>query len=59
MNKDQIQGRQKEAAGKIKEVVGKIVGDKEIEAKGIVKNTVGKAQASYGDLKAKVKKAVS
>ena len=37
MNKDQIKGREKEVAGKIKQVVGKIVGNKEMEVKGAVK----------------------
>ena len=58
MNKDQIKGREKELAGKMKEVAGKIVGNKEMEVKGEVKKNLGKAQASYGDAKSDIKKAV-
>ena len=56
MNKDQIKGREKEVAGKIKEVAGKIIGNKEMEAKGEIKKNLGKAQASYGDVKSDIKK---
>ena len=58
MNKDQVKGREKEVAGKIKEVAGKIVGNKKMEAKGNVKKNLGKAQASFGDAKSDIKKAV-
>ena len=58
MNKDQVEGREKEVAGKIKEVAGKLLGNKEMQVKGQVKTQLGKAQASYGDLKSNVKKAV-
>ena len=57
MNKDQVEGRKKEVSGKIKEVAGNIVGNREMEAKGKVKNTLGKAQAGFGDIKADLKKA--
>lgn len=59
MNKDQVDGRKKEITGKIKEVAGNILGNKEMEAKGHVKKQVGKAQAAFGDVKADVKKAVA
>lgn len=59
MNKDQVEGRRKEVAGKIKQVAGKIVGDKEMEVKGTAKSKIGKAQASYGDVKHDIKKTVS
>ena|ERR1700674_243575 len=56
MNKDQVKGRIKEAEGKAKEVAGKIVGNKRVEEKGKVEQTVGKVQAGYGDLKDDLKK---
>ncbi|KAF0233923.1 MAG: hypothetical protein FD177_1335 [Desulfovibrionaceae bacterium] len=56
MDKDQVKGRTKEMSGKVKEVTGKIVGDKELEAKGNVEKNVGKIQAAYGDVKNAVKK---
>lgn len=58
MNKDQTHGRIDEAKGKVKEVAGKIVGNKDLELKGKVQNTGGKAQAAYGDLKEDIKKAI-
>lgn len=58
MNKDQIKGRVKEATGKTKNVTGKIVKNKDLEAEGKVESTVGKVQAGYGDLKADLKKGV-
>ena len=50
-NKDQVRGRVKEAKGKIKEVVGKLVGNKTLEAKGKVQKKLDKAQAKFGDVK--------
>ena len=58
MNKDQVAGREKQVEGKLKEAAGKIVGNKELEAKGKIKNQVGKAQAGFGDIKADIKKTV-
>jgi len=56
MNNDQVKGRIKEIDGKAKEVVGNAVGNKTLEEKGKLKNAIGKAQASYGDLKNELKK---
>lgn len=57
MNKDQVDGRSKAVEGKIKEMAGKIVGNKELEAKGKAKKVIGNAQAKFGDVKADIKKA--
>ena len=56
MDKNQVKGRIKEAEGKAKEITGKIVGNKSLEAKGKVQKIVGKVQAAYGDLKNDLKK---
>jgi uncharacterized protein YjbJ (UPF0337 family) len=56
MNKDQVKGRAEEAKGKVKEVAGRISGDKELEQKGKLQNVGGKIQAGYGDLKKDIKK---
>jgi uncharacterized protein YjbJ (UPF0337 family) len=37
--------------GKIKEVTGKVVGDKKLEVKGSVQGSVGQAQKNLGDVK--------
>jgi uncharacterized protein YjbJ (UPF0337 family) len=56
INKDQVKGRIDEAKGKAKEVVGKVLGNKELEQKGKIETGVGKVEAGYGDLKHDIKK---
>jgi uncharacterized protein YjbJ (UPF0337 family) len=56
VNKDQLEGRAKEAKGKVKEVAGKIVGNKTQETKGKVEKSVGKVQKDLGDLANEVEK---
>lgn len=58
MNKDQANGRLEEAKGRVKEVAGKLVGNDELEVKGKIQKSGGKAQAAYGDLKEDIKDAV-
>lgn len=58
MNKDQVKGRVEEATGKVKEIAGKVVGNKDLEREGVVQGLGGKAQAAVGDLKADIKKIV-
>jgi uncharacterized protein YjbJ (UPF0337 family) len=55
MNKDQVKGRVEEIKGKVKEVAGNVVGNKSLEAEGVVQKTVGKIQAGLGDAKSNVK----
>lgn len=57
MNKDQVDGRAKEAKGTIKEVAGQIVGNEKLEAEGAAQKVVGKAQAKFGDAKQDAKDA--
>jgi uncharacterized protein YjbJ (UPF0337 family) len=59
MNKNQKDGLVKEVKGTVKEVTGRITGDRKLELKGKGENAVGKAQAAYGDAKAKVSKALN
>jgi uncharacterized protein YjbJ (UPF0337 family) len=42
--------------GKIKEVVGKVVNDEDLEAEGKVENIEGKVQEKVGDIKKVVEK---
>ncbi|MDP9011002.1 MAG: CsbD family protein [Pseudomonadota bacterium] len=51
MNKDQVEGRAKEAAGKVQEVAGKAVGSTTQQVKGAMNKAAGTAQAKYGDVK--------
>ena len=57
MNKDQVKGAVKEAAGKVQEKVGAVTGNTSQELKGIVKKVQGKAQKAVGDVKAAFKDA--
>ena len=59
MNKDQAKGHLEQAKGKVKEVAGKLVGNDELELKGKIQKTGGKAQAAYGDVKEDIKDAVN
>ena len=58
MNKHQVTGRVEEAKGAVKEAAGKLVGNKELEAKGMLEKNAGKAEAKAGDVANKVEKAV-
>ena len=55
MNKDQVEGRIKKTKGTVKDVTGKVTGNKSLEQKGKLQKTVGKAQAGYGDIKNDIK----
>jgi uncharacterized protein YjbJ (UPF0337 family) len=55
MNKDQVKGSVKEAAGKVQKAVGEAVGNPTQQAKGAVKEAQGKAQQVLGDAKELVK----
>ncbi|MGV8804912.1 MAG: CsbD family protein [Polaromonas sp.] len=58
MNKDQVKGALKEAAGKVQSKAGEIVGSTEQQAKGLVKQAEGKTQKNVGDAKEVLKDAV-
>jgi len=51
INKDQVEGRVNEAAGKVQEVAGKAVGNPKQQVKGAINKVAGAAQAKYGDVK--------
>jgi uncharacterized protein YjbJ (UPF0337 family) len=51
INKDQVEGRAKEAAGKVQEVAGKATGSTTQQVKGDINKNVGAAQAKFGDAK--------
>jgi uncharacterized protein YjbJ (UPF0337 family) len=58
VNKDQVKGRVNEAEGKVKETIGKIVGNEDLEAKGSVQKNLGVIQGAFGDIKEDVKKSI-
>ncbi len=57
MNKDQAKGAIKNAAGKVQAEAGKLTGNKEMQAKGLKNQLVGKVQKTLGDAKEAVKDA--
>ena len=57
MNKDQAKGAIKNAAGKVQTEAGKLTGNKEMQAKGLKNQLVGKVQKTLGDAKEAVKDA--
>ena len=44
MDKDRVKGAKNQAAGSVKETVGKVTGDKKTEAKGKAQKVGGKVQ---------------
>ncbi len=59
MNKDQVKGTLKDAAGKLQETTGKVIGSSDQRVKGIKKQIAGQTQKAVGDLKDLVKDAGS
>ena len=55
MNKDQVEGRVEQAKGHVKDAVGNITGNRQLEAEGEAQQVGGKVQAGYGDAKEKAK----
>jgi uncharacterized protein YjbJ (UPF0337 family) len=51
MNKDQIKGSAKEAAGKVQRKVGDVTGSTGQQIKGAAREIAGKAQKAYGDVR--------
>jgi uncharacterized protein YjbJ (UPF0337 family) len=58
MNKDQVKGRADQAAGKVKEKTGELIGNKKMENEGRVDKGLGKGRAKVGDAKENVKDAI-
>jgi uncharacterized protein YjbJ (UPF0337 family) len=56
---DKVSGLGNQAAGKVKEGVGKATGDAELETEGAAQNLKGKVQKGIGDAKSAVKDAVN
>ena len=55
---DKIKGYANEAAGKAKQVAGKVLGDPKLHAEGLVQEAEGDAQKAVGKGKDALKKAV-
>jgi uncharacterized protein YjbJ (UPF0337 family) len=57
MNKDQVKGAVKDAAGKVQQKVGQAVGSPKQQVEGVTKQAVGKTQKAAGDMREVVKDA--
>jgi uncharacterized protein YjbJ (UPF0337 family) len=57
VDKDRIAGAGKQALGAAKEAVGKVTGDKKIQAEGTAQKTEGKVQNMVGGVKDTVRDA--
>ena len=55
MNKDQVKGKLKDAAGMVQEKTGHLIGSTEQQLKGVKKQVEGKTQKAVGDLREVVK----
>jgi len=55
MNKDQVKGAVKDAAGKVQSKAGELTGSTEHQVKGMAKQVEGKTQKKVGDAKEIVK----
>jgi len=51
MHKDTVKGAAKDAAGSVKEAVGKATGNERLEAEGAAERIAGKVQKGVGNLK--------
>ena len=56
MNSDQVKGASKDAAGKVQQKAGEVVGSTSQQAKGLEKQVEGKAQKAVGNVKDAAKK---
>lgn len=57
MRKDQVNGTLRDIAGKVQEETGKLVGNKEQQAKGLLRQVEGNAEKKLRDAKEVIKDA--
>lgn len=56
---DKVSGLANQAAGKVKEGIGKATGDAKLETEGAAQDAKGKVQKGIGDVKGAIKDAVN
>jgi uncharacterized protein YjbJ (UPF0337 family) len=49
--RDNVEGKLHQVKGKVKETVGRVVNDRQMEGEGIAENIGGKAQEKIGQIK--------
>lgn len=57
-NRDEIKGKLDQAKGAVKETVGRVTNDRDLEAEGSADRTGGKVQEGFGTAKRKVGEAI-
>jgi uncharacterized protein YjbJ (UPF0337 family) len=57
-NRDELEGKLDQAKGTVKETVGRITNDRDLEAEGSADRTGGKVQEGFGTAKRKVGEAI-
>ena len=50
-NNDEVEGKWEQAKGTVKDKVGEVTGDRDLEAEGEVQNAEGEAQEGWGSVK--------
>ncbi|HYK02881.1 MAG TPA: CsbD family protein [Thermoanaerobaculia bacterium] len=58
INENEVEGKGRKAIGAIKETVGKVTGNEDLEAQGSAEKTAGGFQAGVGKISRKVEEAV-
>ena len=58
MNTDIVVGKTKQRKGKLKEEIGKVTGDTDMEITGLAEQATGKIQEEYGKVERNLKKIV-
>jgi uncharacterized protein YjbJ (UPF0337 family) len=58
INNDEIKGKWEQAKGAVKDKVGEVTNDPELEAEGEAQNAGGKIQEGWGETKRKVSNAI-
>lgn len=56
MNRNQVKGRVRQQTGQIRQMIGKLFGNKRMQAQGGVEKAGGKIQSGYGDATDSTKK---
>lgn len=57
-NKDELEGKWEQVKGTVKDKVGEVTGDRDLEAEGEVQNAEGETQETWGKVKQGVGDAV-
>lgn len=57
-NKDEAEGKWEQAKGTVKDKVGEVTGDRDLEAEGEIQNAEGETQETWGKFKRGVSNAV-